>query len=136
MDYSTINQNPRYRNMYNTARPRPVQYEFVKKEEERVPLYSDIDYFYQVCTFPNPESDKYHLRKYVIGQDNQFLKVEEYKLTKRQYRKFLKTKSSNCYKAYPMYNLDNVGAPHPGELLAMRSEIISSSHNYTGYAPF
>lgn len=101
-------------------------------------LPKDLDniiYFYQICTFPNHRTKKFNMKKYVI-EGKQFLKIDEYNLTKRQCKKFYKVKKPNEYKCYATYDLRDIDPPSMGDILMARSEILADNYNYSGFAPF
>lgn len=124
----------------NTKSKKRMRYEFVKPTPRTDYLpkedLSDIIYFYQICIFPNPETKKFELRKYVINGKNEVLDVKKYLLTNQQCRKFFNEKKSNEYRSYPNYYIDQVPQPSFGDINTARSNILSEDHDYTGFAPF
>src|SRR5690606_19156692 len=68
-------------------------------------------FFYQITTYPDPKTDRYHLRKFVLNNKDEFKAVNEYHLTKSQCKKFYSTKKRHEYKQYAVYNLNNVNYP-------------------------
>ncbi|QKF93785.1 hypothetical protein QKU48_gp0327 [Fadolivirus algeromassiliense] len=92
--------------------------------------------FYQVGSFPHPKNGKYHLRKFVINDDNNFVQVKEYLVDKKIYTKFLQRKKSNEYKMYSVYDLGTVNYPSMSDVLLLKSDVLKGNYNYYGYAPF
>lgn len=119
-----------------------IRYRFVTKnsydpdENAQSEDLNSFSFFYQICAFPHPKTDKYHMRKFVINSKNEFLHTREYFLTKSQCKKFFKIKKQHEYKCYPVYTLNNINYPSLGEILDSRSSILNNNYDYSGYAPF
>lgn len=98
----------------------------------------EIIKFYQVCTFKNPGTDKYHARKFIINQKNEFVSAKEYRLKRSQYKKLLDTKKPNEYKCYSTYDLKNISYPSVSDILLAKSQILASNDDagYADYAKF
>ena len=96
----------------------------------------NLIHFYQVSSFPNPKNGKYHLRKFVINNDNHFVNIKEYLLNKKYFDKFIQKKKSNEYRMYSVYNLNTVNYPSFSDILLLRSDTLKNNYNYYGYAPF
>lgn len=92
--------------------------------------------FYQVCAFQNPYTNRYHVRKFIINDANEFINVKEYKLKRKRYQKFFEIKNSNEYKCYSTYDLKNVSYPAMADILTAKSSILGNNYGYTGFAPF
>lgn len=92
--------------------------------------------FYQLCSFANPNNNLYNARKFIINEKNEITSVKDFKLTKKQFEKLLKIKKPHQYKSYPTYTFKQVEYPSMGDILMLKSDILSTSHNYTGFAPF
>jgi hypothetical protein len=108
-------------------------HEFVSNE----PLTSNGNKtFYQICYFSNPNTGKYHIRKFVINSDYIIKKVKNYKITKSIYNKLLHKKRDHEYKMYSTYDLDNVKWINPSDILISKSEILGNDYSYSGFAPF
>ena len=111
-------------------------YKFVSSFNEPVDDNYNIS-FYQLSSFPDPKHKTYHLRKFIIDNNNNtFVDVKDYRLKKRQFEKFLKRKRGNEYKTYSVYDLDVVGYPTLSDILLLKSDILSTNHDYSGFAPF
>lgn len=95
-----------------------------------------IHFFYQICTFGNPQTGKYEMRKYAINEKDEFVDIKEYNLTKKQYKKFISTRKQHEYKAYPAYSLIHVNHASMGDVLMAKSDILATSFDYYGFAPF
>jgi len=114
-----------------------IRYTFVTgNESSNVNSVEDFTFFYQICTFKNPKTNKYDMRKFVISPQNEFVSIQNYKLTKIQCDKFFAIKKPQEYKCYTVYNLDNINTPSLGDIMTSKSKILTNSYNYTGYSPF
>lgn len=94
---------------------------------------------YQVATFPHDKitnTEKYHIRKFVINEDNEFVNIKNYYLSKKEYNKFLKIKKPNEYKLFSVLDLSMINYPSLSDILLLKSNILTVDHNYSGYAPF
>ena len=119
------------------TRKKNVHYNFVKpRRVEPMQTVVRPGVFYQVCTFRNPHTEKYHMRKFITGEKNQFLSVTDYKLTSKQYKKFFRIKKPFEYRCYDVYDLKNINYPTLSDINTSKSDILTNSYNYTGYAPF
>lgn len=92
--------------------------------------------FIQIASFPNPKTKLYHIKRFIIDQNNEFAGIKEYFLSKRRYDKLLQRKKRNQYKLYAVYNLNTVNYPSMSDILMLKSDILGSNHNYYGFAPF
>lgn len=92
--------------------------------------------FYQISSFANPKNGKYHLRRFIINNDNQFVNIKEYQLEKKYFDKFIRKKKSNEYRMYSVYDLSNVNYPSLSDVLLLKSDTLKNNYNYYGYAPF
>jgi len=93
-------------------------------------------FFYQICTFPDMNTNKYHLRKFIINDDDKFTSIKNYRLSKLQHDKFFKTKKKHEYKIYHTYDLEDVNYPTLADISMSRSNILNNQHGYSGFAPF
>ena len=103
---------------------------FCYKEDEK--LYK----YYQVCTFMNPHTEKYRVRRFVVNGKGQFVNIQERDYTEREYQMFLKHKKPNEYKLFSTYDLNYVNYPTAGDLQIAQSPILSNDADYTGYSMF
>lgn len=94
-----------------------------------------INYF-QIASFANPNSNKYHLKRFVINGNNQFIRLKEYHLTKCQLEKLISVKKPNEYKMYSSYSLNDITYPNNGDISMARSQILEEDSTYSGYAQF
>lgn len=110
-------------------------YTFVSNfnHEEEEPTFSS---FYQMASFIDPKTNKYHLRKYTLNDKNEFVNIKEYQLTKKQYNRFFDKKKPNEYKLFAVYNLNMINYRTLAEILVAKSDILSCNYNYYGFAPF
>ena len=95
-----------------------------------------VSKFYQICSFQNPHTNKYHVRKFIINSKNEFASIKEYKLSKTQYKKLLEIKKTNEYKCYSTYDLKNISYPNYSDILTLKSNMITDNNDYYGFAPF
>lgn len=92
--------------------------------------------FIQIASFPNPKTKLYHIRRFIIDQNNEFAGIKEYFLNKRKYDKLLQRKKGNQYKLYSVYNLNIINYPCMSDILMLKSDILGSNYDYYGFAPF
>lgn len=120
-----------------SARKR-TKYTFVKpaEEENKNNKIINLNYYYQICTFPNPKTKKLHMRQFVVDQDHNFVNVSNYQLSSNQYKKFISTKRPNEYKWFSTYDLENVNYPSLHDILMLESDILNTDSSYTGFAKF
>lgn len=90
--------------------------------------------FYQLASFPY--DNRYHLRRFVLNGKNEFVHIQNFYLSKRQYKKFLLKKKNYQYKLYPVYDLDVAGYPTSGDIQMAKSSILSQNNEYYGYSAF
>jgi hypothetical protein len=98
-------------------------------------VYKKVD-FYQIAIHKNPETNKYHLRKFTVDESNKFSDIKNYKLDEDNYKKLLKKLKSNEYKLYSVYTLDGVSYPDINDITLAQSDILCNNYDYTGYAPW
>jgi hypothetical protein len=112
-----------------------VKYKFVNDFQDTNP---DTTYtkYYQICTFPDPQSNRYEIRRFVIDNEDTFASVKVHRLSKRDFDKLLKAKKCHEYKLFPTYNLSNIDYPTLADISTCRSTMISNNLDYYGYAPF
>lgn len=126
-------------NNYIPTKKKNIKYTFVQPRDNTIfdiEPTGQINFFYQVCSFPDPYTKKFHMRKFVINENNEFIDVKEYNLSKKQAKKFFNEKKPNEYKCYSVYNLKNVDYPIMSDVLMAKSDILSTNYDYTGFAPF
>ena len=111
-----------------------MNYQFVANFEEE-PV-EQLCSFYQIASFLDPKTGKYHVRRFVINNNNEFLNIRDHYLNKNQYYKLFKRKKPNEYKVYSVYNLNSINYPVLGDILAAKSSILSTSSDYYGASPF
>ena len=92
--------------------------------------------FYQISVFPNPRTNKFHIRKFIINSNDEFLDIIDYHLTKHKYHKFLKFKKIHEYKLFSTFSLDNISYPSMADISLLKSDNLSNNYNYSGFAPF
>lgn len=138
----TNNMNNEYinnmNNEYINTRKKRVRYHFVTPTivEENKDAKKPIIFFYQICTFKNPDNGMYHLRRFTINSKNEFMDIKNYILTKKQRKKFLRETKCHKYKCYDTYTLENINYPSLADIMTSQSDILSMRYNYSGFAPF
>lgn len=121
----------------SSSRRKKVNYIFGESRGDNVEIENVTNTnYYQICTYKEPRTDKYCLRKFIINSKNEFIEMSEYLLTKKQIKKFYANKKPHEFKCYPSYNFDNIGYPNLGEVNLANSRILSNNHEYSGFAPF
>ncbi|CAH6421464.1 Hypothetical protein KVN_LOCUS279 [uncultured virus] len=116
-----------------------IKYKFIQQKsdnDEQGNLHDDIKFFYQICSFPDQFTNKYHMRKFVINSENEYIAINDYHLNKKQCKKFFSIKKSHEYKCYPSYNLDEINYPNISDILLLKSDLLSNDYDYSGFAPF
>jgi len=114
------------------------QYKFVSNFDDDVkPLQLPTVHFYQVCTFPNPKTKKYQLRRFTVNENNEFVDVKAGQIDETKYNQFIKTQHVNKYKPYSVYSIEDVSYPTLSDILLCRSDIMGHrDNNYSGFAQF
>lgn len=110
-----------------------MNYKFVSKFNNETTSDS-INYFYQLCTFKNPKTKKYCIRRFTINGNNEFIDIRDGELDSRDKYKFIKTHKSNEYKLYGTYDLTYIDYPVLTDILLLKSSILAKDADYTGYA--
>ena len=108
------------------------------------PESSDINYqpapslhsFYQICHFKNHLTGKYDVRKSVVDQDCNIIKVDEYRYNDSHMQKFFKEKRKNEYKIYSTFDIKVIDYPKKGDILETQSNLLNNDSEFTGYALF
>ena len=112
-----------------------VNFRFVSKTNEPETLVRPYKY-YQLCSFINPNTKRYHLRRFVVNNKNEFVSIDNYMLDQNQYMRFVQTRPPNEYKLFNTYELNYVPYPSSGDLLISQSPILSTNTDYSGFAKF
>ncbi len=92
--------------------------------------------FYQIAMFPYPKTNLYHIRKFKINSEHNITKMTEHNVKQKHYDLLLKQKKNNEYKLYSVFNLSTTPYPCKGDILLLKSNILSNNANYSGYANF
>jgi len=113
-------------------------YKFVSNFDEQAKAKAQevITRYLQIASFPNPKTNLYQIRRFHINQNNEFVNVKDYFISKSKYNKLLQKRKSNEYKLYSVYNLNEVKYPCISDLLLLKSDILGTDYNYYGSAPF
>lgn len=112
-----------------------IKYTFNHKSDSSNSI-DNISFFYQICIFPDPSTNKFHMRKFIVNGDNNFLQVKNFRLSKKQYKKFFSLNKPHEYKCFSVFSLDHVNFPSLSDILLSKSNILSTDYNYSGFAPF
>lgn len=126
---------------YIKTKKNRVKYHFITNNDtnntnDQPTNINDIMFFYQLSTFQNPHKKKFHLKKFIIDHNNNFIGLKEYYITLNQRNKFLNANQKNKYKMYSTYDLNNINYPTMGDILHAKSDILSTNSSYTGFAQF
>ena len=127
---------------YNStfSRKKRTKYQFVSTRDiENFQNTEDNEIkslYYQVCTFPEPKTGRFHMRKFIINNNNEFIDIKNFKLTKKQCKQFCSTTKPHQYKKFNTYDLENVSYPCLADILTSQSNILSTDYTYSGFAPF
>lgn len=105
---------------------RNVKYIFNAEEPAPKKTFS---FFYQIATFP--ERQKYHLRKFIFDEKYNFVKIDDYKLTYQDYKKFYDMYPVHRYKQYAVSNLDIVSPPSTFDLQTSLSSNLDAKGSNT-----
>ena len=134
---TNTNNRDTYNNNVHDSKNRPT-YQFVTHRDTTMlpKTPEEICFVYQICTFPNPKTQRYHMRKFTLNGNNEFIDLRNYNLSKKQCKKFFKIKKSNEYKCFHTYSLDNIEYPKMADISLSRSNLLSQNNDYTGFAPF
>lgn len=135
-DYVSTKKN---RIKYNFTTPDTQQDQ--EKFQENFSTKHDINIFYQICNFRNPNTKKFHLRKYSVNRKNEFvyhdgMPYKEYLLNKAQHKKFHKTNRPHQFKRYNLDTLERIKQPSYFDISTAKSDMLATDSEYTGYAPF
>jgi hypothetical protein len=125
--------------MINDKRKNKIKYKFIQQKIDDDQLDNSIDdikFYYQICTFPDQFNNKYHMRKFVINNDNEFIAINDYHLNKKQCKKFFSIKKPHEYKCFSCYSLEDINYPNMSDILMLKSDILSNDCDYSGFAPF
>jgi hypothetical protein len=116
-------------------------YTFVTKQEGAgfflpTPVEPSNTSFYQMALYSNPKTKLYHIKRFMVDENDNIIDMKNYNIEKEKYDKIVKYKKPNQYKLYSVFDLKNVGYPSKGDILVLKSNILASNNSYTGYASF
>ena len=111
------------------------KYKFVQSFDEKTPCPEPNIHFYQIAAFANPKTKLYHVRRFAINYNNEFVSSRNHYINKRTFDKLLKKKKNNEYKLFSVYDLADVDFPVLSDILLLKSDILSTNYDYYGYAP-
>lgn len=92
--------------------------------------------FLQIAMFPNKKTNQYNVRKFTINNNNEFVDIKDYYLSKKSYDLLLSKKRSHEYKFFAVYDLNNTPYPTMADIHMLRSDMIGNNYNHYGFAPF
>lgn len=84
--------------------------------------------YYQICTFPNPKTGKYHIRKFVLDERENFINIIEKGFDEDRYRKANKLIKDNEKKYFSTYCFDQIKYPTVGEVLLAQSDLLNNNY--------
>ena len=113
-----------------------LRYTFNNNVDDNDDKSEEFNFFYQICTFPNLYTNKYHMRKFVTNNNNEFIAINDYYLNKKQCKKFFLIKKQHEYQCYNTYSLDEINYPTLNDILKSKSKMLTENYDYSGYAPF
>jgi hypothetical protein len=91
--------------------------------------------FYQICTYKD-KNNKYAIRKFVINEKSQILNIQNAKVSKESAEKLMTRLKLHEYKCFPAYDFDYIKYPNVNDVLQLRSPILGTNNDYSGYARF
>lgn len=96
-----------------------------------------ISFFFQISTFKN-NNGKYHMRKFIISDKNEFINIEDYMLSHNQCKRFYKSKNINQYRMYNTVTLNNINPPTLNDIYTANSSNLKDYQNNLSsmYLPF
>lgn len=111
-------------------------YKFVNSFDEQNTTNKVLLSYFQVCLFPNPKTNKYQIKRFIINENSEFAGVKNYFLSKSKHEKFLAFKKQNEYKLLSVYDLNGIDYPTQADISVLTSKMISNNIDYYGFAPF
>ncbi len=92
--------------------------------------------YYQLCSFKNPYNGKFHIRRFIMNEKNEFISIEENYIDSKKYERFVRSHRLNEYKLHNTYDLNHVAYPSMGEITIIQSPILETVSDYSGFAKF
>ncbi len=80
--------------------------------------------FYQICHFPNPQNNKYGIRRLKINEFHEIIDVKEKEYIKKKVDKFIERIPENKYTVYPTHFIKTVAYPSPDKIIGANSELL------------
>ncbi len=123
------------------TRKKRIKYVFgpqAKKDNYRNDMKKKpVRYYYQICIHRNIYDNMYHVRRYTINHDNNFINSDtrNFRLKDQEYKKFYLDKKPQEYKCYSTYTLDNIPPPSAAEVLISGSELFQTERYVDGWGP-
>ena len=110
-------------------------YKFVSNFDDDTTNNEPNVYFYQIASFADLKTKRYHCRRFTINYNNEFVNIKDRYISNRVLDKFLKIKKNNQYKLFPVYDLNYVDHPANTDILLLKSDLLATNYDYYGYAP-
>ena len=92
--------------------------------------------YYQLCSFKNPWNSKFHIRRFIMNERNEFVSIDENYIDAKKYERFVRSHKLNEYKLYNVYDLNHVAYPSMGEITIIQSPILDTVSDYSGFSKF
>ena len=80
--------------------------------------------YYQICQFPNPNTNLYGVRRLKLNEFYEIIAKKEKEYNKKKVLKFTETIPVNKFMTYPTYFINNVALPNPDQLIGANSELL------------
>ena len=97
---------------------------------------SRIFKYYQLCSFKNPNNGKYHIRRFVVNSNNEFISIDDKYIDSKGYKRFVQSHRLNEYKLHNTYDLNHIAYPCLGEITIIQSPILENNGDIGGFAKF
>ena len=81
--------------------------------------------FYQICSFKNPDTQKYDVRVILFDEYSEITKTGIYMVPAKECNELINKCRSNQYKIYQAYYIESVDLPSMDDLLVMQSPLLS-----------
>lgn len=92
--------------------------------------------FFQLASFVNNKTGGHHVRRFIVNSDGNIINVKNYVLNEEKYKGLISKLKNYEYVIYSTHSLINTDYPRSGELMLLRSSILTSNCCHTGYASF
>ena len=113
------------------------KYKFVSRSTQNKMTYIPKiknNKFYQICSYKNPETGMYHVRRFELNKNNEFESVGSKYVKQRSLNKFFETHIPAEYVVIPAFDLNEIPYPNMGMVLVAQSELLNNTDDYNGFA--